>query len=68
MRFLAGRVVIRGGWKDGLPGIVWWWLQATELLGAHLLLKTQPLCQEEAAPKISAASDPSREPETHVRT
>jgi len=37
-RFFLGRVVIRGGWRDGLPGVVWWWLQATEILLAYLLL------------------------------
>ena len=38
LRFFLGRVVIRGGWRDGLPGAVWWWLQATEILLAYLLL------------------------------
>jgi glycosyltransferase involved in cell wall biosynthesis len=38
LRFFLGRVVIRGGWRDGLPGAVWWWLQSTEILLAHLLL------------------------------
>lgn len=37
-RFFLGRFVIRGGWRDGLPGAVWWWLQSTEILLAHLLL------------------------------
>lgn len=43
-RFLFGRFVIRGGWRDGLPGAVWWWLQSTEILLAHLLLyrRTRP--------------------------
>lgn len=43
-RFLLGRLVIRGGWRDGLPGAVWWWLQSTEILLAHLLLyrRTRP--------------------------
>ncbi|HEX7880619.1 MAG TPA: glycosyltransferase family 2 protein, partial [Candidatus Eisenbacteria bacterium] len=68
LRFLAGRLVIRGGWRDGLPGFVWWWLQATELLGAHLILAVEPLYRGETAPKIAAASDSSFEPETHVGT
>jgi hypothetical protein len=38
LRFFLGRYVIRGGWRDGLPGAVWWWLQSTEILLAHLLL------------------------------
>jgi len=38
LRFFLGRFVIRGGWRDGLPGAVWWWLQSTEILLAHLLL------------------------------
>ena len=44
LRFLLGRFVIRGGWRDGLPGAVWWWLQSTEILLAHLLLyrRTRP--------------------------
>ena len=37
-RFFLGRFVIRGGWRDGLPGAAWWWLQSTEILLAHLLL------------------------------
>jgi glycosyltransferase involved in cell wall biosynthesis len=37
-RFFFGRVVLRGGFRDGLPGIAWWWLQSTEILLAHLLL------------------------------
>jgi O-antigen/teichoic acid export membrane protein len=68
LRFLAGRLIIRGGWRDGLTGFVWWWLQATELLGAHLILAVEPLYRPEAAPKIAAASDSSFEPETHVGT
>jgi glycosyltransferase involved in cell wall biosynthesis len=38
LRFFLGRFVIRGGWRDGLPGAAWWWLQSTEILLAHLLL------------------------------
>ncbi len=38
LRFFLGRFFIRGGWRDGLPGAAWWWLQSTEILLAHLLL------------------------------
>jgi glycosyltransferase involved in cell wall biosynthesis len=38
LRFFLGRFVVRGGWRDGLPGAAWWWLQSTEILLAHMLL------------------------------
>jgi glycosyltransferase involved in cell wall biosynthesis len=38
LRFFFGRFFIRGGWRDGLPGAAWWWLQSTEILLAYLLL------------------------------
>ncbi len=38
LRFFLGRMIIRQGYRDGAPGLVWWWLIATELLLAHFLL------------------------------
>jgi len=38
LRFFVGRVTVRGGFRDGVLGVVWWWLLATELMLAHLLL------------------------------
>jgi len=68
LRLLIGRLVIRSGWRDGLHGVVWWWLQATELLGAHFLLMTQDLNPPDPAPKISTIQPVTKDPETHVRT
>lgn len=68
LRLLIGRLIIRGGWRDGLHGVVWWWLQATELLGAHFLLMAQDLNPQDVAPKISDSSLVTKDPESHVRT
>lgn len=38
LRYFCGRALLRGGYRDGLPGLVWWWLMATELLLSHFLL------------------------------
>jgi glycosyltransferase involved in cell wall biosynthesis len=38
VRFFAGRVIVRRGYRDGIYGVAWWWLLATEILLAHLLL------------------------------
>lgn len=37
LRFFLGRWIVRGGYRDGAHGLVWWWLIATELLLAHFL-------------------------------
>ena len=37
LRFFLGRWIVRGGFRDGMYGLVWWWLIATELLLAHFL-------------------------------
>lgn len=40
VRFFLGRVLIRRGYRDGVRGIAWWWLAATEILLAHIILAT----------------------------
>lgn len=42
IRFLAGRLVVRAGWRDGWHGLVWWWLQATERLLADFFQACPP--------------------------
>ncbi|MDZ4804257.1 MAG: oligosaccharide flippase family protein [Candidatus Eisenbacteria bacterium] len=66
IRFLLGRLVIRGGWRDGLHGFLWWWLQATELLVANFLITVEGLCPPEAEPKISDRTTNEPRPESHV--
>lgn len=41
LRFFAGRLVVRGGYRDGIHGVAWWWLLSTEILLAHLLLASE---------------------------
>jgi glycosyltransferase involved in cell wall biosynthesis len=50
-RFFLGRVFIRGGIRDGLPGVVWWWLQATEIVLAHMQLSLPEKDGEGGAPR-----------------
>ena len=72
LRFLAGRLTVRGGVRDGVPGVAWWWLQATELLLAHLLLllPADATARERAELRREAggaAQDPARETESPAR-
>jgi glycosyltransferase involved in cell wall biosynthesis len=50
VRFFLGRVIVREGWRDGVIGVAWWWLMATELALAHLLL---------AIPAAESGGDPA---------
>jgi len=52
LRFFLGRLIVRGGFRDGAHGLVWWWLIATELLLAHflLLLPESVTARERSAP------------------
>ncbi len=52
LRFFLGRLIVRGGFRDGAHGLVWWWLIATELLLAHflLLLPESMTARERSAP------------------
>jgi len=54
LRFFLGRLVIRGGWRDGLPGAVWWWLQSTEILLAYLLLYRRSRLGSEGPPSTGS--------------
>lgn len=56
LRFFLGRFVIRGGWRDGLPGAVWWWLQSTEILMSYLLLYRQSRVGGDAKEPASTVS------------
>lgn len=37
-RVFLGRYFLRRGYRDGVRGLIWWWLIATETLLAHFLL------------------------------
>jgi glycosyltransferase involved in cell wall biosynthesis len=38
LRLFCGRYFLRRGFRDGIHGLIWWWLIATEILLAHGLL------------------------------